>query len=61
MDHVALGGFQKSLLFPGIIRDMITPYPQVKVILRYPEEGEDMKFIVLVNRGKNQHVSPMAV
>ena len=55
MDYVALGGLQETLSFPHIVRDMIPVDPLVDVFFRYPEVRQYHKFVILIQRRKDQH------
>ena len=55
VDHVALGGLEKALLFPDVIGDVVPAHPEVEVFLWNPEVREDAVFIVLIYRREHQH------
>ena len=55
MHHISLGGLEKSLPLPHVIRYMVTPDAQVKIVLRNPEVREDDVLVLLIQRGKHKH------
>ena len=55
VDHVALGGLEKALLFPHIVGNVVAAHPEVEVLLWNPEVRQDVVFIVPAQWREYQH------
>ena len=55
MHYIALSSHQYTLSFPLVIGNMISAHTQVKGFFRYPEVGQNIIFILLIQRRKHQH------
>ena len=55
MNHIALGGLQRALALPDIIRHMVAPNAEIEIVFWYPEVRKHHIFIVLILGWEHQH------
>ena len=55
VNHIALGGLQRSLALPDIIRHMVAPNAEIEIVFWYPEVRKHHIFTVLILGREHQY------